>query len=34
MREGLLAHAATTTEDLSPSVIAALPHIRRAKQTT
>lgn len=33
MREGLLAHAATTTEDLSPSVIAALPHIRRAPQT-
>ena len=33
MREGLVAHAATTTEDLSPSVIAALPHIRRAPQT-
>ncbi|MDX5402508.1 MAG: formate dehydrogenase subunit delta [Rhodobacterales bacterium] len=33
MREGLLAHAASTTADLSPSVIAALPHIRRARQT-
>jgi formate dehydrogenase subunit delta len=33
MREGLLANAAATTADLSPSVIAALPHIRRAKQT-
>jgi formate dehydrogenase subunit delta len=33
MREGLLTHAAATTADLSPSVIAALPHIRRAKQT-
>lgn len=32
MREGLLAHAATSTADLSPSVIAALPHIRRAPQ--
>ena len=33
MREGLLTHAAATTADLSPSVIAARPHLRRAKQT-
>lgn len=33
MRDGLLAHAASTTADLSPSVIAALPLIRPAPQT-
>ena len=33
MREGLLAHAATSTAGLSPSVIAALPRIRRAPQS-
>lgn len=33
MREGLLAHAATTTAGLSPSVVRALPLIRRAPQT-
>ena len=32
MREGLLTHANTTTADLSPSVIKALPRIRRAPQ--
>lgn len=32
MREGLLSHATTTTADLSPSVIKALPQIRRAPQ--
>lgn len=32
MREGLLTHAETTTADLSPSVIKALPMIRRAPQ--
>lgn len=33
MREGLLAHAAMTTANLSPSVLKALPLIRRAPQT-
>lgn len=32
MREGLLAHANETTDHLSPSVIKALPLIRRAPQ--
>lgn len=32
MREGLLDHASETTEDLGPSVIKALPMIRRAAQ--
>ncbi len=34
MRAGLLAHAATTSQDLSPSVAAALPLIRPAAQQT
>lgn len=33
MREGLLAQAAATTAGLSPSVVKALPLIRRAPQT-
>ena len=32
MREGLLDASATTTEGLSPSVVKALAHIRRANQ--